>query len=160
MLTRAGVLDALCAEPSGGPAFKSGLKLGVLLGVLGAEAEGAPRLRFLVLRAEADGNCLFHALAEGAEDSAEALCAAVLEGLAADWGKPCDVAGHEGRTVGGALAEDHGVALADAAAYLAFRHAELYCKPFLCKPSYRHADPYCKPLLQTLTANPCCKPLL
>ena len=63
MVTRAGLLDALRADPGGGPALQEGMELGVLLGVLGAES-AAPRLRFLVLRAEAKGKCLFHTCAD------------------------------------------------------------------------------------------------
>jgi hypothetical protein len=132
MVTRAGMLYALRTERGRGPAFKFGLALGVLLGVLGAEAT-APRLRFLVLLAEAKGKCLYHTLAETDPTgrSGEELFTVVIEGLAADWDKPCAVAGYEGLTVGKALEEDHGVPLADAAAYLAFRHAHPYCQPSL-----------------------------
>ena len=151
MVTRAGLLDALRADPGGGPALQEGMELGVLLGVLGAES-AAPRLRFLVLRAEAKGKCLFHTCADAdpAGRSAEELFTAVTEGLAADWDKPCAVAGYEGLTVGKALEADHGVPLADAAAYLAYRHARPYCTPSL--PALK-----AKPSSQTLTAYIACR---
>jgi hypothetical protein len=151
MVTRAGLLDALRADPGGGPALQEGMELGVLLGVLGAES-AAPRLRFLVLRAEAKGKCLFHTCADAdpAGRSAEELFTAVTEGLAADWDKPCAVAGYEGLTVGKALEEDHGVPLADAAAYLAFRHARPYCRASLPALTFKAflSNPYGAPRVQ------------
>ena len=67
---------------------------------------------------QAKGKCLYDSLAktDPTGRSGEELFTAVTEGLAADWGKPCAVAGYEGLTVGKALEADHGVPLADAAA--------------------------------------------
>lgn len=120
MPTCAGFLDALYEEQGSGSAFEEGRRMGVLLGVLGAE-DSAPLLRFLELIAEADGNCLFHALAGAVGRSGEALRTEVLGGLAADWGAPCRVPGYKGLTVGQALAADHKVEFADEAAYLGYK---------------------------------------
>ena len=104
-------------------AFEVGFRCTLKLAILAAD-NTPPGTRFLHLPSLAGGLCLFDAIRAAAGGSAEEGRKRVVVALCGAWGEACPagllLAGHAGRTVGHALAEEHGVAFAGPEAYAAY----------------------------------------
>ena len=94
-------------------AFREGFYRSLEFAVLAATTT-KPKARFLHLPARADGFCLFDAVSTTVGGSAEEWREKVVKALCSEWGEACSaglgLAGHGGRTVGEALAHEHGKA--------------------------------------------------
>ena len=94
-------------------AFREGFYRTLELAVLAARSS-KPKARFLHLPARANGFCLFDAVSTTVGGSAEEWREKVVKALCSEWGEACSaglgLAGHGGRTVGEALASEHGEA--------------------------------------------------
>ena len=92
-------------------AFREGFYRSLEVAVLAARST-KPKARFLHLPARADGFCLFDAVSTTVGGSAEEWREKVVEALCREWCEACSaglgLAGHAGRTVGEALALEHG----------------------------------------------------
>ena len=95
-------------------AFREGFYRSLELAVLAASSSTKLKARFLYLPARADGFCLFDAVSTTVGGSAEEWREKVVKALCREWGEACSaglgLAGHAGRTVGEALAFEHGKA--------------------------------------------------
>lgn len=95
-------------------AFREGFYRSLELAVLAASSSTKLKARFLHLPARADGFCLFDAVSTTVGGSAEEWREKVVKALCREWGEACSaglgLAGHAGRTVGEALAFEHGKA--------------------------------------------------
>ena len=120
------------AVPSGDAVFRAGCCTAISLSVLAAHlvAPGDPlvsALLFLLVRVRGDGACLFHSASVGRGSNPATLRRRVIRHLKRNWHQPCPAGvarrGHaDTRTVGEALAEEHGRAFADGDEYEAWMH--------------------------------------
>ena len=127
----AGVFDInKFAVPSGDADFRAGCRTAISLSVLSAHLGGGPfvlAVLFLLVRVRGDGACLFHSASVGRGSSPTTLRRRVISHHKRNWHQPCPAGvarrGHaDTRTVGEALAEEHGRAFADGAEYEAWMH--------------------------------------
>jgi hypothetical protein len=103
-------------------AFREGFYTTLEFAVLAASSV-KPKARFLHLPARADGFCLFDAVSTAVGGTAEELREQVVKALCKEWGEACSaglmLAGHAGKTVGEALAVEHGKAYSEPEEYAA-----------------------------------------